>query len=118
MTFATSTVFLIALEAISVCTIVRTDAHEAKSGWTYPPACCKAQGLDGDCEAIPTQDISRGPRGFSVLLHAGDHHLVTKPHLFFIPYGDEIPSGDGRYHICLHPTENDVNCFFSPPDSS
>ncbi|MGO7632675.1 hypothetical protein [Rhizobium leguminosarum] len=118
MTLATSTVSLITLGAISVCTIVRTDAHEAKSGWTYPPACCKAQGLMGDCEAIPTQDISRGPRGFSVFLHAGDHHLATQPHLFFIPYGNEIPSGDGRYHICLHPTENDVNCFFSPPDSS
>ncbi|EJC73818.1 hypothetical protein Rleg10DRAFT_2283 [Rhizobium leguminosarum bv. trifolii WSM2012] len=118
MTLATSAVRLITLGAISVCTIVRTDAHEAKSAWTYPPACCRAQGLVGDCQAIPTQGISRGPRGFSVFLHPGDHYLATQPHLFFIPYGDEIPSGDGRYHICLHPTENDVNCFFSPPDSS
>ncbi|MGO7761517.1 hypothetical protein ACC761_29085 [Rhizobium ruizarguesonis] len=118
MTLATSTVSLIILGAISVSTIVRTDAHEAKSGWTYPPACCKAPGFLGDCQAIPTQDISRGPRGFSVFLHAGDHHLATKSHLFFIPYGDEIASGDGRYHICLHPTEDDVNCFFSPPATS
>ncbi|TAU14706.1 hypothetical protein ELI47_38510 [Rhizobium ruizarguesonis] len=59
MILATSAVRLITLGAISVCTIVRTDAHEAKSGWTYPPACCKAQGLLGDCRAIPTQDISR-----------------------------------------------------------
>ena len=78
MTLATSTVSLITLGVISVCTIVRTDAHQAKSGWTYPPACCKAQGLVGDCQAIPARDISRGPRGFSVFLHAGDHHLVTK----------------------------------------
>jgi hypothetical protein len=117
MTLATSTVSLITFAVISVGILVRTDAHQADSGWN-PPACCKAHDLGGDCEAIPAQDISRGPRGFSVFLHAGDHHLATKPHLFFIPYGDEIPSGDGRYHICLHPTENDVNCFFSPPDSA
>ncbi|TAU37644.1 hypothetical protein ELI43_34085 [Rhizobium leguminosarum] len=115
MTLTTSTLSMITFAVISVGIPARTDAHQADSGWTYPPACCNAH---DDCEAIPAQDISRGTRGFSVFLHAGDHHLATKPHFFFIPYGDEIPSGDGRYHICLHPTENDVNCFFSPPDSS
>ncbi|CAN7650053.1 hypothetical protein LJR257_004788 [Ensifer adhaerens] len=103
MTFATSTVPLMTLAAISVG-VVRTDAHQTMTG--------------GDCEAIPAPDIMRGARGFSVFLHAGDHHLATRPHMFFIPYGDEIPSGDGRYHICLHPTEDNVNCFFAPPDSS
>ena len=115
MTTRTSTVFLAATAAILASMSDRTDAHEAESGWTYPPACCKSDQLHRDCDAIPTLDVRPGHRGFSVFLRAGDHPLATRPHLFFIPYGDEIPSGDGRYHICLHPTENDVNCFFAPP---
>ncbi|WP_088674757.1 hypothetical protein [Rhizobium sp. R339] len=115
MTLTTSTISLTTFAVVSVGILARTDAHQADSGWTYPPACCNAH---DDCAAISAQDIRRGPRGFSVFLRAGAHHLATKPHLFFIPYGNEILSGDGRYHICLHPTENDVNCFFSPPDST
>lgn len=118
MTLVTSTVSVITLTAIIVGMLSRAEAHQAKSGWTYPPACCKAHDTGGDCEAIPARDISPGPRGFSVFLRVGDHHLATKSHLFFIPYGDEIPSGDGRFHICLHPTENDFNCFFAPPDGA
>lgn len=117
MRAAPSSIYLIILATISVG-VVRTDAHQAKTGWTYPLACCKAHEAGGDCAAIPAPDILRGARGFSVFLHAGDHHMARRPHVFFIPYGDEIPSGDGQYHICLHPTEDDVNCFFAPPDSS
>lgn len=117
MRAAPSSVYLIILATIAVG-VVRTDAHQAKTGWTYPLACCKAHEAGGDCAAIPAPDILRGARGFSVFLHAGDHHMARRPHVFFIPYGDEIPSGDGQYHICLHPTEDDVNCFFAPPDSS
>ncbi|ANL42364.1 hypothetical protein [Rhizobium phaseoli] len=118
MTLVTSTLCLATLTATSVGILIRAEAHQAESGWTYPPACCKAHDVGGDCEAIPAQHISPGPHGFSIFLHRGDHHLATKPHLFFIPYGDEIPSGDGRYHICLHPTENEVNCFFAPPNGA
>ena len=88
MTLTTSTVSLITFAMISVGIPARTDAHQADSGWTYPPACCSAH---NDCEAIPAQDISRGPRGFSVLLHAGDHHLATKPHLFSFRMGTKSP---------------------------
>ncbi|WP_080671735.1 hypothetical protein [Rhizobium leguminosarum] len=118
MTLVTSTISLITLATISAGTPIRAEAHQAASGWTYPPACCKAHDIGGDCEAIPADDIHTGRRGFSVFLHVGDHHLATKPHVFFIPYGDEIPSGDGQYHICLHPTENYVNCFFAPPNGA
>jgi hypothetical protein len=62
-------------------------AHETHSGWTYPPACCRGDKNGGDCQEIPDR----------------------------IPYGDTIPSGDGRYHIRLHPTEDHANCFFAPP---
>ncbi|MDP9813673.1 hypothetical protein J2W42_006548 [Rhizobium tibeticum] len=114
-----STTCLITLAALSLAVLVQTDdAHQARSGWDYPPACCKSHDVGGDCEAIPTLDVREGSRGFLVFLHAGDHHLATRAHMFFIPYGDELPSGDGLYHICLHPTEDDVNCFFAPPDSA
>ena len=54
--------------------------------------------------------------GYSVSLYPGDHALATRRHRFVIAYGDEMPSGDSDYHICLHPTEDHVNCFFAPPD--
>jgi hypothetical protein len=108
----------ISLAAFSVGLFVQSDAHEAKSGWTYPQACCLGNDVGGDCEAIPSSDVTKVPRGFAVILHPGDHHLVSRNHHFLIPYGDAIPSGDGEYHICLHPTEFDVNCFFAPPGSA
>ncbi|WEX86354.1 hypothetical protein PZN02_002632 [Sinorhizobium garamanticum] len=92
------------------------DAHPARSGWTYPRACCQGSEVGGDCERIPGASVRKGPHGFSIILHPGDHHLVTKDHMFQIPYGDEIPSGDSDFHICLHPTEDHMNCFFAPPD--
>lgn len=70
----------------------------------------------GDCERIPDGHVTKGRDGYSILLYPGDHRLVTKRQMFLIPYGDEIPSGDGDYHICLHPTEDHMNCFFAPPD--
>lgn len=96
--------------------VIYASAHQTGSGWTYPPACCKGDHVGGDCQRIPDSDVATGPHGFSVLLHPGDHHLVTRNQLFLIPYGDEIPSGDGDFHICLHPTEDHVNCFFAPPN--
>ncbi|MEW9838444.1 hypothetical protein ABUE29_24955 [Mesorhizobium sp. ZMM04-4] len=91
-------------------------AHDSKSGWTYPPACCQGDKELGDCQEIPNASVRRAPDGFRVLLNPGDHHLVTKQHLFRISYGDLIPSGDSHFHICLHPTEDYANCFFAPPD--
>ncbi|MDK1490379.1 hypothetical protein QN219_09945 [Sinorhizobium sp. 7-81] len=96
--------------------LTHVEAHPTASDWTYPPACCKGDHSTGDCQAIPGRDVSKGRHGFTVVLHPGDHHLVTKKQRFLIPYGDEIPSGDNDYHICLHPTEEHMNCFFAPPD--
>jgi len=106
-----------------------SDAHMAAGGWTYPPACCNGNDVDGDCQSIPSSDITKGPFGFSIHLHPGDHHLVTRNQLLVIPYGKEIPSHDRNYHICLQPTDDRseaagmgkegkyrVNCFFVPPD--
>ncbi|PDT41272.1 MULTISPECIES: hypothetical protein [Sinorhizobium] len=117
MPFTSVSVPVIAIALLSVVLVLPSDAHQAGGGWAYPPACCKANDLGGDCAAIPASDVSKARRGFSVTLRPGDHPLATRSHWFFIPYGDEIPSGDGDYHICLHPTEDDLNCFFAPPDT-
>jgi hypothetical protein len=91
-------------------------AHQPNEKWTYPPACCRGNDVGGDCQRIPDGQVSKGRHGYAVILHPGDHWQATREHRFFIPYGDEIPSGDGDFHICLHPTEEHVNCFFEPPD--
>jgi len=91
-------------------------AHQPNEKWTYPPACCKGTEIGGDCQRIPDGQVIKRRHGYSVALYPGDHRLVTRRHRFFIPYGDEIPSGDSDFHICLHPTEDHVNCFFAPPD--
>ena len=106
-----------------------SDAHMAAGGWTYPPACCNGNDVDGDCQSIPSSDVTKGPFGFSIHLHPGDHHLVTRNQLLVIPYGKKLPSHDYNYHICLQPTDDRseaagmgkegkyrVNCFFVPPD--
>ncbi|MBP2238644.1 hypothetical protein J2Z31_005185 [Sinorhizobium kostiense] len=78
---------VISLAVMSIGLVVASDAHQASSGWTYPPACCKGNDVGGDCHAIPGSGVSKGRRGSSVVLNPEDHHLATKPHSFFIPYG-------------------------------
>ena len=91
-------------------------AHQPNEKWTYPPACCRGTEIGGDCQRLPDGRVAKQRHGYSVLLYPGDHPLTSKQHRFFIPYGNEMPSGDGDFHICLHPTEDHVNCFFAPPD--
>jgi hypothetical protein len=109
---------LVCLTALLTGVFGQSDAHTARRGWTYPPACCKGTAAGGDCQAIPHSAVKKGSRGYTVFLHPGDHRLITRQHLFFIPYGNTIPSGDENYHICLHPTEDNVNCFFAPPENA
>lgn len=117
MTIKQSIASVISFTVMSIGLVVPSHAHQTSSDWTYPPACCNGNDVGGDCDAIPSRVVSKGRRGFSVILQPGDHHLATRSHKFFIPYGDEIPSGDGNYHICLHPTEDNLNCFFAPPEN-
>jgi hypothetical protein len=93
------------------------EAHRAVGGWTYPPACCKSSDVGGHCEAIPSTNVKRTAQGFLIFIRPADHHLATRYHSFFVPYGDELPSGDENYHICLYPTEDYLTCFFAPPDA-
>lgn len=93
-------------------------AHDAPSGWSYPPYCCNGDGHSGDCQPIPAGAVKIVAGGFEVMLAVGDHRLVTKPHSFFVPYQKAQPSPDGMYHLCLFPTEDTVRCFFAPPMGS
>jgi hypothetical protein len=91
------------------------DAHQAGTTWAYPLACCKSTGIGGDCQRVPGARVKERQNGYVIRLFPGDHPKVTREHIFLIPYGDEIPSGDDDFHVCLHPTEDYLNCFFAPP---
>ena len=52
-----------------------------------------------------------------VILRPGDHQKVTHQNRYFVPYDVVLPSGDDNFHICLHPTEEEENCFFAPADA-
>lgn len=92
-------------------------AHEAPGSWTYPKACCHGDAETGECQRIPGRSVHVRPGGWVVLLKPGDHRRITRQQRYFVPTGDELPSHDGDYHICIHPTEEDANCFFVPPDT-
>ena len=81
-------------------------AHDAKSGWTYPLACCS----DFDCREVADSDILERPEGYVI--------RVT---------GEVIPmssrkvrqSPDGVFHWCSVAGKSDGKtiCLFVPPRS-
>ncbi|MDG4854360.1 MULTISPECIES: hypothetical protein [unclassified Mesorhizobium] len=92
-------------------------AHSHSSSWTYPPACCHGDPITGECGKIPAIAVTPRPDGYVIILRPGDHHRVTHQNRYFVAYDVVIPSGDDNFHICLHPTEEDENCFFAPADA-
>ncbi|MER9873097.1 hypothetical protein NKJ12_08555 [Mesorhizobium sp. M0195] len=112
---ATAAVVLAAFSSLGF--LVPSRAHDAPSGWSYPLACCHGDAEHGECQRIPARAVHVRPSGWVVILRPGDHRKITRQQRYFIPYGDEIPSQDGNYHICLHPTEEHENCFLAPPDA-
>ncbi|WP_146767924.1 hypothetical protein [Mesorhizobium atlanticum] len=52
-----------------------------------------------------------------VILRPGDHQKVTHQNRYFVRYDVALPSGDDNSHICLHPTEEEEDCFFAPADA-
>jgi hypothetical protein len=89
-------------------------AHQAPSGWAYPPVCCNGNREHGDCQPIADRTVKPVAGGFRLTLAPGDHHMVTHAHVFDIPQSQAKPSPDGRYHVCLYPNEDRVQCFFAP----
>ncbi|WP_027167435.1 hypothetical protein [Mesorhizobium sp. WSM3224] len=92
-------------------------AHGPDRNWGYPSACCHGDPVTGDCGKIPAATVTPRPDGYVIILRPGDHQKVTHQNRYFVPYDVVIPSGDGNFHICLHPTEEDENCFFAPNDA-
>lgn len=48
--------------------------------------------------------------GYTIRLLPGDHPKVTTTHVFLVPHGDDLSSGDGDL-ACLHPTEVYLDCL-------
>lgn len=103
--------------AIGGTVLALSDArgHEAPSGWSYDPWCCSGNQVAGDCQEIPTTSVKPIPGGYQITLDVGDHRLVSRLHVFQIPQAETRDSPDGRFHACLHPTEDNLRCFYAPP---
>ncbi|MGN6552004.1 MAG: hypothetical protein ACTHJ3_19220 [Pararhizobium sp.] len=93
-------------------------AHDSPGGMAYDPMCCNGDGEHGDCAPIPSRDVSIGKSGYHIALSPGDHPGVHVPHVFTEPFQSARTSTDGRYHACLYPTENQLRCFYAPPQGS
>ncbi|MBB6484202.1 hypothetical protein [Rhizobium lusitanum] len=89
-------------------------AHDAPSGWSYDPYCCNGDGETGDCEMIPSRTVTIIPGGYRLTINPGDHHNVTRGHIFTLPQRRAMHSPDGAYHLCLFPDENTPRCFYAP----
>lgn len=94
-------------------------AHEAPSGMRYNGWCCSPAGdpddATGDCAPIPDRAVKITAQGYVITVRPGDHPLVTRPHQWMKSTKDVIHrSTDGRYHICLYPTEDDLRCLYVP----
>lgn len=81
-------------------------AHEAKSGWMYPPDCCSNR----DCRELPGEFVTEQKQGYAIKLN-GEH----------LAYFDSRirPSPDGVYHWCSAYGRDDTRtiCLFVPPNS-
>jgi hypothetical protein len=81
-------------------------AHEAKSGWRYPYACCS----DQDCREVPANKISESRSGYRI--EATGEVLA---------YSDKRvrPSPDGLFHWCSVAGKENTKtiCLFVPPSS-
>jgi hypothetical protein len=94
-------------------------AHGHEDGQqAYDRFCCNGDGMSGDCQPVPASAVSPIPGGYRIELAPGVHRLVTKPHTFTRSQGDTRQSDDGRYHVCLYPSEEHLRCFYAPPFGS
>ena len=81
-------------------------AHDAKSGWSYPYACCS--GID--CREVQATVIRERPEGFVIGL-TGEVVGYTDKRIRNSP--------DGEYHWCSVAGRDDGRtiCLFVPPRS-
>ncbi|WP_051661175.1 hypothetical protein [Bosea sp. 117] len=97
---------IVPLVAVPVLAAPSVLAHDAPSGWPYPPACCSTM----DCYPINGSDIDEGRDG-----------IVVKATGELIAYWSRKlkPSGDGQYHRCSHQGDRSRTtiCLFLPAGS-
>lgn len=88
-------------------------AHQAPSGlWTYDPVCCSNK----DCAPIPAGAVSVVPGvGYRIRLNPGEHAMVTSPIEHIVRFQSALPSGDNEWHACLFPNQDNMRCFYAPP---
>jgi len=79
-------------------------AHDSKSGWTYPLACCS----DFDCREVAEADVLEGPQGY-VIKVTGEVIPMTSRKVRNSP--------DGQFHWCSVQGKADGKtiCLFVPP---
>jgi len=92
------------------------EAHDWYSGTTNRDGqnCCNTH----DCQQIAGELVEETRGGFRIRLAPGQHVMVTSPVDHFVPYRDLQNSPDGKWHICLFPTQDIVRCFFGPVGGS
>lgn len=84
-----------------------TLAHDAPSGWSYPPACCSGV----DCRPAGEGGVREVSGGYLVVA-TGE----------VVPFGDRRirPSPDGLFHACHRNADfkkGKVICIFAPPQA-
>ncbi len=96
---------LIAFAAVCLSSL-RAEAHDAKSGWSYPFSCCSGY----DCREVNETSVRERPEGYVIqgtgeVLGYHDVRLKDSP--------------DGEFHWCSVAGANDGRtiCLFVPPRS-
>lgn len=87
--------------------------HTAPSGMEYSAYCCSGT----DCAPIPTKAVKAVSGGYQVSVGPGDHPMLTRPHVFLVPYDKVKESTDGGMHACFFPNEDTLRCLYVPPQS-
>lgn len=77
----------------------------------YDTYCCN----DGDCAPIPASSVTPTDDGWVITLKPGDHPMVTEPITHTFKYVRTRQSQDDQFHLCLYPTQHEVQCFYAPP---
>ena len=94
--------------ALSGCflAISNAQAHDAKSGWSYPNSCCSGY----DCREVNQTSVKERPEGYLIegtgeVVGYHDVRLKSSP--------------DGEFHWCSVAGKNDGRtiCLFVPPRS-
>jgi hypothetical protein len=109
---------LVLILPIAAMTATAAAAHDAPSGFKYPPGCCHsaAESPTGDCAPIASRFVTEAADGYHVSIPVGAHpQLKTRPYSGVVPYDAARDSDDGQPHICLSRDGANRFCFFMPP---